>query len=47
MKKWDAQVVKSYHVEAIPFTVLLDREGKILAKGLRGAELESKLKEAL
>ncbi len=32
-----------YGVQAIPFTVLIDKEGKILAKGLRGEELEAKI----
>ena len=31
--------------EAIPFTVLIDKDGKILAKGLRGEALENKLSE--
>lgn len=47
LKKWDAEVVKAYHVEAIPFTVLIDREGKVVGKGLRGAELEQKIKAVL
>lgn len=36
---------KSYLVESIPYTILIDKEGKIIAKGLTGAELENKLKE--
>ena len=44
---WNSSVVKQYNVESIPFTVLLDREGKILAKNLRGADLEKKLAEVL
>ncbi|MFT6514614.1 MAG: hypothetical protein ACJAX1_003205, partial [Neolewinella sp.] len=30
-------------VSSIPQTVLLDREGKIMARNLRGKELEAKL----
>jgi hypothetical protein len=32
-------------VNCIPYTVLVDREGKIIEKGLRGDQLESKLHE--
>jgi hypothetical protein len=34
-----------YKVSGIPYTVLIDREGKIIAKNLRGEELERKLEE--
>lgn len=44
---WNSQVVPLYSIEGIPYTVLLDREGKIIAKNLRGAELEKKLAEVL
>lgn len=47
LKKWDSEVVKQYNIDAIPFSVLIDREGKIIAKGLRTAELEVKLMELL
>ncbi|HPR30912.1 MAG TPA: TlpA disulfide reductase family protein [Prolixibacteraceae bacterium] len=36
-----------YGVSGIPFTVLLDREGTIIAKNLRGSALEEKLAELL
>lgn len=32
-----------FNVSSIPFTILLDREGKIIAKGLRGADLEERV----
>ncbi len=47
LKKWDSQIAKTYGVDAIPFSVLLDKEGKIIGKGLRGEELENKVREAL
>ena len=47
LQYWNSSVVKLYNIESIPFTVLLDREGKILAKNLRGADLEKKLAEVL
>jgi thiol-disulfide isomerase/thioredoxin len=47
LQYWNSQVVMQYGIEGIPYTVLLDREGKILAKNLRGADLEKKLAEVL
>lgn len=47
LKKWNASVVKSYNIESIPFTVLLDKDGKIVAKNLRGEQLEQKLAELM
>ncbi len=43
--KWNSSVVKLYNIESIPFTVLVDKDGKIIAKRLRGQSLENKLKE--
>ena len=37
---WNSVVVKQYGFQGIPFTVLVGRDGKILAKGLRGQQLE-------
>jgi peroxiredoxin len=42
-----SEVVKLYNIQGIPYTVLIDKEGKILAKNLRGEELEKKLTEVL
>ena len=44
---WQSSVVKQYNISGIPFTCLLDKEGKIVAKGLRAEELEVKVKELL
>lgn len=46
-KFWDNQLVKQYGITAIPATFLLDGEGKILGKNLRGAALEKAVSEAL
>ncbi|WP_066628209.1 TlpA disulfide reductase family protein [Labilibacter marinus] len=43
----DGSVANSYGVTGIPFTLLLDKEGKIVAKNLRGPALEEKLAELL
>lgn len=45
LKYWGCAPVKVYKVSGIPFTVLLDKEGRVIAKNLRGAELEKKLEE--
>ena len=45
LKGWQNAAGKLYSVSSIPFNLLLDKEGKILAKSLRGADLEAKLAE--
>ncbi len=45
LKYWNSVAAKDYGVDGIPFTVLLDKEGKILEKGLRGDKLKEKLAE--
>ncbi len=47
LKYWDSYAAKLYAVEGIPYTVLLDKEGKIIAKNLRGAELEKAIEKAI
>ena len=47
LKKWESNVVRDYNINSIPHTVLLDRDGKIIAKNLRGEDLEKKLAEVL
>lgn len=44
---WSSSVVKQYGFSGIPFTVLIDREGKIVGKGLRGPQLEEAVKQLL
>lgn len=43
LKGWESSAAQLYQVDAIPQTILLDKEGKIIAKGLRGEELEAKI----
>lgn len=40
---WQSIAAQQYKVTSIPQTLLLDKEGVIIAKNLRGAELEAKL----
>lgn len=44
---WKSEPVKNYAVPHIPYTVLIDPSGTILAKGIIGAELKNKLEELL
>ncbi|HFA51875.1 MAG TPA: TlpA family protein disulfide reductase [Bacteroidetes bacterium] len=45
LKGWKNEAAKLYGVTSIPAMVLLDREGKIIARNLRGPALEAKLKQ--
>ena len=47
LKYFDSQAAKVYNVSAIPFSILLDKKGVIIAKNLRGDALEKKLAEVL
>lgn len=47
LKYWQSDVTKLYDVKAIPMNFLIDREGKIVAKYLRGDALSQKLEEVL
>lgn len=47
LKQWESPVVPLYGFDGIPFTCILDKEGNIAAKNLRGPALEEKLKELL
>jgi len=40
---WQSAAAKEYGVQSIPFTVLVDKEGKVLAHNLRGPQLEERL----
>ena len=46
-KKWDSPIVTSYNFRYLPHNVLIDQDGKILAKGLFGTQLEEKLASLL
>jgi peroxiredoxin len=47
LKFWNSLVVGLYQFEGIPYNVLIDPQGKIIAKELRGPDLENKLQEVL
>ena len=43
LKKWESSVVNTYQIEGIPFNVLVDPAGKIIATELRGQTLQETL----
>ena len=47
LKGWQDPIAVMYNIKSIPATLLLDKDGKILAKNLRGEELKAKVKELL
>ena len=46
-QRWNCPSVAAYNIHWIPTMVLIDKDGKIVAKGLEGAEMEAKIKEIL
>jgi len=47
LKYFQDPIAESYSIRAIPATFVLDSEGKIVGKGLRGAALENRVAELL
>jgi hypothetical protein len=41
---WRSKVSRLYEVGSVPFTVLIDQEGKVIKTNLRGFALEKELK---
>jgi len=46
-KMWSNKLAVKYGVQSIPMTYLLDGEGKIIGKGLRGEDLEDAVAKAV
>jgi len=47
LKQWESAAVTAYKFNAIPFNVLIDPNGKIIASSLRAGALDKKLSEVL
>ena len=45
LKYWRSEAAQTYNISAIPFSILLDPEGKIIGKNLRGPNLRQRLSE--
>ena len=44
LKGWDSEVVKQYHVNSIPSNFLIDQNGIVIAKDLKGPALYASIK---
>ena len=47
LKYWSNEVAQLYQIQSIPANLLIDPNGKIIARDIRGPELQQKLKEVL
>jgi peroxiredoxin len=47
LKYWNSKAVETYGFEGIPYNVLIDPQGTVIAENLRGFDLEKKLAEVL
>jgi len=47
LQEWSSAAVSTFNFSGIPFNVLVDPQGKIIAQSLRGDSLEKKLEEVL
>jgi peroxiredoxin len=47
LKFWQSKAVEVFKIEGIPYNLLVDPKGKIIAENLRGPELENTLKKML
>ena len=44
---WENKLANQYGIESIPATILIDGQGKIIARDLRGEELKDAVTKAL
>lgn len=44
---WENEVSRMFNIKSVPSSILIDKEGKIIALNLRGEELDKKLAEIL
>jgi peroxiredoxin len=47
LKFWESSIVPLYSIEGIPYNVLVDPQGIVIAEDLKGRALEAKLEEVL
>jgi thiol-disulfide isomerase/thioredoxin len=47
LKYWNSQAVETFGFQGIPFNILVDPSGKVIAQELRGEALDEKLKQVL
>jgi peroxiredoxin len=47
LKYWNSSVVSQFNIKSIPYNMLLDKDGRVIASNLRGDNLMKKLAEVL
>jgi len=47
LKYWNSPVVQQFNLKSIPYNMLLDKDGKVIATNLRGDNLMKKLSEVI
>ena len=47
LKYWNSQAVETFGFQGIPFNILVDPSGKVIAESLRGENLDAKLRQVL
>ena len=47
LKGWENEIAKHFNVTSIPHTIVVDQQGKILRRGLRGEQLEQFIQQQL
>jgi thiol-disulfide isomerase/thioredoxin len=47
LKGWENAVVQEFNITSIPYTIVVDQQGKILERGLRGKRLKAFIEEQL
>jgi len=47
LKQWESPMIQLYKIKGIPHTVLVGKDGYVIAEGLRGQALENKVAEIL
>ncbi|WP_407405886.1 TlpA family protein disulfide reductase [Chryseobacterium sp.] len=47
LKFWKSPIAKAYFINELPYNLIINKEGKVVAKNLHGEELENFLKNLL
>ncbi len=47
LKGWDNEIAQAFNITSIPHTIVVDQQGKILSRGLRGEKLKEFVAEQL
>lgn len=47
LKRWNSKAVNDYGIRSIPANILIDRDGKVIGRDLKGHALVNKIKEQL